>query len=208
MDQAPIVERRYPIPAGTARAELLALNSRFIGTAGYTASVAAARAFIAQVRAEFPDATHHCYAYLIGYGASVTAGMSDDGEPAGTAGRPMLAVLRGANLGNVTVVATRYFGGTLLGTGGLVRAYGDTVRAVLAVLSRGERVELQPLRARMAYSAYAAARRVLEQAGASIDQEEFGAEVLIVARLPADHYEQALARLREATAGQVRIEPG
>lgn len=199
---------RYPIPAGTARAELLVLNSRFIGTAGYTASVAEARAFINQVRTEFPDATHHCFAYLIGYGASVTAGMSDDGEPAGTAGRPMLAVLRGTDLGDVTVVATRYFGGTLLGTGGLVRAYGDTVRAVLDVLPRGERVALQPLRARVAYSAYAAARRALEQEGASIAHEEFDAEVQIAALVPADRYQQALAGLREATAGQVRIEPG
>ncbi|RRR68314.1 MAG: YigZ family protein, partial [Candidatus Viridilinea halotolerans] len=117
----------YPIPAATTRITLQVLNSRFIGTAGYTPSVVAAREFIAAVRGAMPDATHHCYAYLVGYGASVTAGMSDDGEPSGTAGRPMLAVLRGADLGDVTVVATRYFGGTLLGTGGLVRAYGDTV---------------------------------------------------------------------------------
>ncbi|MCX7792579.1 MAG: YigZ family protein, partial [Chloroflexaceae bacterium] len=116
---------RYPIPAGRARAELLVLNSRFVATAGPAPDVEAAKAFIAAIRQELPGASHHCYAFLAGHGASVIAGMSDDGEPAGTAGRPMLAVLRGSGLGDVVVVVTRYFGGALLGTGGLVRAYGD-----------------------------------------------------------------------------------
>ena len=110
---------RYPIPAATTRITITVVNSRFIGTADYTPSVESARAFVASIKAELPDATHHCHAFLIGYGASVTAGLSDAGEPAGTAGRPMLAVLRGADLGDVTVVVTRYFGGTLLGTGAL-----------------------------------------------------------------------------------------
>jgi uncharacterized YigZ family protein len=196
------MDPRYPIPAATARVEITVANSRFLGTAGLTPSVETARAFIAGIKAELPDATHHCHAFLVGYGASVTAGMSDAGEPAGTAGRPMLAVLRGADLGDVTVVVTRYFGGTLLGTGGLVRAYGDAVRAVLDVLPRGEHVDLRPLVAQVSYGAYAAARRALEGAGAMIDAEEFGAAVRLVARVPADAYEQAAAALAEATAGQ------
>ncbi len=108
---------RYPIPATFARTEIRVINSRFIGSADYTPTVDDAKAFIARIREEFPDATHHVYAFLAGYGASVTAGMSDDGEPSGTGGRPMLAVLQGSGLGDITVVATRYFGGTLLGTG-------------------------------------------------------------------------------------------
>src|SRR6186997_3012409 len=112
------------IPAGPAGAEIRAGNSRFIATAGLAASVAAARASIAAARAEMPDASHHVYAYVIGHGATTTLGMSDDGEPSGTAGRPALAVLRGSGLGDVVLVITRYFGGTLLGTGGLVHAYG------------------------------------------------------------------------------------
>ncbi|NTU84226.1 MAG: YigZ family protein [Chloroflexales bacterium] len=200
------MDTRYPIPAGTARVEITVVNSRFISAAGHTPSVEAAKAFIAGIRAELPDATHHCYAYLVGYGASVTAGLSDDGEPAGTAGRPMLAVLRGASLGDVTVVVTRYFGGTLLGTGGLVRAYGDAVKAVLEQLPRGEHVDLCPLVARVTYGAYAAARRALEGAGATIDAEAFGADVRIEARVPADVYQQAAAALAEATAGQAHVE--
>lgn len=197
---------RYPIPAAPARAELSVANSRFIATAGHTPSVEAARALIAAVRAELPDAGHHCYAFLVGYGASLTAGMSDDGEPAGTAGRPMLAVLRGANLGDVTVVVSRRFGGTLLGTGGLVRAYGDAVRAVLERLPRGEQVELRQLSVRVSYGAYAAARRALEAAGATITSEAFGADVQLVIAVPADARAAAVAALDAATAGQATID--
>jgi uncharacterized YigZ family protein len=200
------VERRYPIPAGPARAELLVANSRFIATADHAPSVDAARALVAAARAAMPDASHHCFAFLVGYGASVVAGMGDDGEPAGTAGRPMLAVLRGADLGDVAVVVTRYFGGTLLGTGGLVRAYGGATRAVLELLPRAEHVVLRPLVARVSYGAYAVARRALEEAGALIDGEAFAAEVRLSARVPADAYADALAALGEATAGQAVVE--
>jgi uncharacterized YigZ family protein len=201
------VAARYAIPAAPASASLGVLNSRFIADAGHTPSVAAARGFIAAARAARPDASHHCYAYLIGYGASVTAGMGDDGEPAGTAGRPMLAVLRGADLGDVTVVVARYFGGTLLGTGGLVRAYGDAVKAVLAVLARAERVELRGMLVRASYSDYAAIRRALEAHSASIDDEEFAADVRVAARLPADAYAACAAELAELSAGRASVEP-
>lgn len=197
---------RYPIPAGRARAEIVVINSRFIAEAGHTAEVAAAKAFIAEARAAAPDASHHCFAYLVGYGSSVTAGMSDDGEPAGTAGRPMLAVLRGADLGDVTVVVTRYFGGTLLGTGGLVRAYGDAVKAVLDILPRGERVELRGLLVRASYADYAAIRRALEAHGATVESEDFAADVTIAAQLPASAYAGCLADLAEVSAGRAIIE--
>lgn len=200
------MDTRYPIPADTLRVAITVVNSRLIATAGHTPSIEAAKALIATVRAEMPDASHHCYAYLVGYGASVTAGMSDDGEPAGTAGRPMLAVLRGANLGDVTVVVTRYFGGTLLGTGGLVRAYGDAVKAVIEHLPRAERVERRDLVAYVSYGVYEGARRALTHEGALIADEQFGAEVRLVAQIPADAYPRAVAALAEATAGQARLE--
>lgn len=197
---------RYPIPAGPASAELLVANSRFVATASPTPTVDAARAAIAAVRAAMPDANHHCYAYLVGYGASVTAGMSDDGEPAGTAGRPMLAVLRGAELGDVTIVVARFFGGTLLGTGGLVRAYSDATRAVLEALPRAERVTLREFTVHVGYAVYAMARRTLEGAGAIIAEESFEAEVHLAVKVPADAYDQAVAALTEATAGQAMVE--
>ncbi|NJN17700.1 MAG: YigZ family protein [Oscillochloris sp.] len=197
---------RYPIPIGPAHSEILVINSRFIAAAEYTPTVEAARAFIASVRAAEPGANHHCYAYLVGYGASVTAGMSDDGEPGGTAGRPMLAVLRGADLGDVTVVVTRYFGGTLLGTGGLVRAYSDATRAVLALLERGERIARHETIVQVDYDIYAAVRRVLEDVGAEIADEAFAAQVQIVTRIPIAHYAQAAAALAELSAGRITLE--
>src|SRR5574338_514770 len=99
---------RYPIPAHEARAEIMVVNSRFIASAAPAFSVEQARAFIAQVKAEFGDASHNIPAFLIGYGASVTAHCTDDGEPSGTAGRPALAVLQGSGLGDVVMVAIEY----------------------------------------------------------------------------------------------------
>src|SRR5512142_772503 len=125
----------YFVPASTVRAEHEVSRSRFIATLSNTATVQEARAFIAAVRAEMPDATHHVYAFKVGYGASVTEGLSDDGEPTGTSGPPVLAVLRGAEVGDVAIVITRYFGGTKLGTGGLVRAYSDAARAAVAAMT-------------------------------------------------------------------------
>ncbi|MCG8349184.1 MAG: YigZ family protein [Chloroflexales bacterium] len=195
----------YLIPAAPARAEILVINSRFIGSVDYTPSVESAKAFIAQVRDEMSDATHHAYAYLIGFGASVIAGMSDAGEPSGTAGRPMLAVLRGSGLGDITVVATRYFGGTLLGTGGLVRAYGDTTKAALAVVQHTERVELEALSVRITYGDYAAVRRTLEIYQATITDEDFAGDVTLMVSLPAAQRDVCVGALAEVTAGQAVI---
>ena len=126
--------KQYPIPARRTRTEIEVLRSRFIATAAPVFSVDEARDFVNSVKDEFADASHNVPAFLVGYGPSVTAHCSDDGEPSGTAGRPALAVLQGSGLGDIAVVVTRYFGGTKLGTGGLVRAYGDAVKAVLAIL--------------------------------------------------------------------------
>ncbi len=196
---------RYPIPAEEARATIGVANSRFIATAACTASVEAARALIAQVRAALPDASHHCYAFLVGYGSSVTAGMGDDGEPAGTAGRPMLDVVRGSGLGDVTVVVTRYFGGTKLGTGGLVRAYGDAAKAVLAIVPRIEKIERLSLRVQVSYTAYAVVRRLLDSYDAQIEGESFAADVLIDVSLPVDLVEACRVALAEASAGQALV---
>jgi uncharacterized YigZ family protein len=198
---------RYPIPAGEWRAEIRASNSRFIATASYTPTVEDARAMIARVRGEFPDASHHVFAYLVGYGASVTAGMSDDGEPGGTAGRPAMAVLRGSGLGDVCVVVTRYFGGTLLGTGGLVRAYGDAVKAVLAELPRSEKVERQMLLLRLPYSLYEQMRLVVEEHGATIEDQQFDVEVSLQVQVDADHAAGLMEALTEQSGARDVVSP-
>lgn len=115
-----------------ARSEIEIKRSRFIASLARTDPEEAAREFIAQIRREFPDARHHCTAFIIHQDTGPdTARSSDDGEPAGTAGGPMLKVLTESGLTNVTCVVTRYFGGTKLGTGGLVRAYSEAVQQVL-----------------------------------------------------------------------------
>jgi uncharacterized YigZ family protein len=201
-------EQESPIivPSGRARAEIRASNSRFIATAGPAASVEAARAFIAEIRAEMPDASHHVYAYIIGHGATTTLGMSDDGEPSGTAGRPVLAVLRGSGLGDVALVVTRYFGGTLLGTGGLVHAYGDAAKAVLALLPREEKVERRALVVTLPYAAYDTSRRLVAAHAGSLLDETFAADVTLRVLLPAAQVAAFTAALGEATAGQAQIE--
>ena len=194
------------IPASPARTEIRAANSRFIASAAPAATVEAARAFIAGVRAEMPDASHHVYAYIVGHGATTTLSMTDDGEPPGTAGRPAMAVLKGSGLGDVALVITRYFGGTLLGTGGLVHAYGDAAKAVLAILPRAEKIERRELTITLPYAAYEPARRLIAAHAGSIFGETFAVDVSLRVALPLAEAAAFAAALAEATAGQVQID--
>jgi uncharacterized YigZ family protein len=133
-------EVRVPLDSIVApvRAEIEVTRSRFIADVAPVGDAAGAAEVVAAARREFHAARHHCSAWVLGPdGDEVRA--NDDGEPAGTAGAPMLAVLRGAELTDVVAVVTRYFGGTLLGAGGLVRAYGDAVGAALASTTRAPR---------------------------------------------------------------------
>lgn len=122
--------RRYLTLASPATAEIEAKRSRFVCDLSPAASEDAARAFVEQVRSGSRDARHHCTAFVLGPDGA-TQRSNDDGEPSGTAGAPMLDVLRGRGLTDVVAVVTRWFGGTLLGTGGLIRAYGDAVAAAV-----------------------------------------------------------------------------
>ncbi|MBO9312669.1 MAG: YigZ family protein [Chloroflexus sp.] len=202
-----MTKTHYPIPARSAQTEIVVRSSRFIAQAIPTPTVEAARTAIAATRAAMPDATHHCYAYLIGYGSSTIAGMSDDGEPAGSAGRPMLAVLRGADLGDIMVIVTRYFGGTLLGVGGLVRAYGDATRAVLAIVPRTQRVLYQQVKMHIHYADYPVIRRLLEVHTAIIVDVSFAADVMITVNVPVDHLLTMRQQIDEMTGGRVHLEP-
>lgn len=198
--------RRYPIPAGEARAEIMVVNSRFIAAAAPVFSVEEARAFIARIRAEFPDASHHVPAFLIGYGASVTAHCTDDGEPQGTAGRPALAVLQGSGLGDVVVVVTRYFGGTKLGTGGLVHAYSEAVKAVLSVLPRAEKIPTHTVMLACEYSYFERIRLLIQANYGQVLDEDFGADVTITARFAAWHLEPFQSALSGLSRGSLHAE--
>lgn len=195
--------KRYPIPAEEVRTEIQVLNSRFVVTIAPVFSVDQSKAFIDRIRREFDDASHNVPAFLVGYGASVTAHCHDDGEPAGTAGRPALAVLQGSGLGDVAVVVTRYFGGTKLGTGGLVRAYGDAVREVLALVPRAERVPTHTLVAEVPYSHFERVRLAAAQHGGQILDEDFAAAVTVTARFAVEDCEPYQASLQEMSNGKI-----
>ncbi|MEO2268834.1 YigZ family protein [Pseudoalteromonas pernae] len=125
----------YAYPAQTLSHEEEIKKSTFIVHIAHTPDIDSAKAFIARINQQYPDARHNCWAYVAGApGGSHVYGFSDDGEPNGTAGKPMLNVLQGSGLGEVCAVTTRYFGGIKLGTGGLVRAYGGTLNNALALL--------------------------------------------------------------------------
>jgi uncharacterized YigZ family protein len=194
---------QYLVPAETTRIENVVVNSRFVATVGRADTVAEAKAFIQSVRDEMPDATHHVYAFKVGYGANITEGMSDDGEPSGTSGPPILAVLRGADVGNVVIVVTRYFGGTKLGTGGLVRAYGGAAKDALAALPVAMKIEKRYVGITFAYTFYERLKLLLADHRAEIDSEEFDAEVTVYAYLPIDQLDSLTSALQNLTAGQV-----
>jgi uncharacterized YigZ family protein len=194
------------IPARRTRIEMRVLNSRFIATAGPAFSVDGARAFIESIKGEFADATHNVPAYLIGHGASVVAHCSDDGEPCGTAGPPALAGLRGSGLGDVVVVVTRYFGGTKLGTGGLVRAYGDAVREVLSVLPRAVKVPTHTVRVEVPYSLFEQIRRMVKVHQGHTLGEAFAGQVTMTIRLPQERLPYWQSALQELSRGRIQAE--
>ena len=167
---------------------MLVLNSRFIATAAPAFSVEEARDFIARTKAEFADASHNVPAFIIGHGASIISHCHDDGEPSGTAGRPALAVLSGSGLGDVAVVVTRYFGGTKLGTGGLVRAYGGVVRAVLDGLPRAERVPTYTVMVATPYAWFERLRLMIPAHNGVILGEDFAADVTLTARFAVEDF--------------------
>ena len=191
------------IPAAETRVELTVVNSRFIATIAPAFSVDEARAFVSRVRAEFADASHNVPAYVIGHGAATIAHCHDDGEPSGTAGRPMLAVLQGSGLGDVALVVTRYFGGTKLGTGGLVRAYGDAARAALAALPRAEKVATVTALVEAPYPLLERLRLLAAAHGGLTLDEEFAAAITLTLRFRAERFDAFAAALRELSHGAV-----
>jgi len=201
--------RRYPVPARPVRVEDRVEKSRFIASASRAASSADARAFVDMLRAEFPDATHHCFAFVAGPpGSSLDVGANDDGEPAGTAGRPMLSVLMNSGVGEIVVVVTRYFGGVKLGKGGLVRAYTGAVQHALRDMETVERVTTLAVYVTVAYAHVDAARHAIERAGASVVAEAFATDVAFMVSVPDDRRDELERALRDATAGKVQIEWG
>ena len=197
---------RYPIPAQETRVETVVVNSRFVCTLAEARTAEDAQQFIKRVKAELADASSHAYAYHVGFGASVTDGCNDGGEPSGTAGKPMLAVLQGSGLGDVAAVVTRYFGGTKLGTGGLVRAFSGALKAGLEVLPRAERVERKSFVLDTPYALYEQIKRLIAAHHGEIDHEEFAGTITLALTFIEDDVAPFAAAVRELSAGQLRLQ--
>ncbi len=194
---------RYPIPADRARAEVVIDRSRFVCTLAPAATPDAAQAVLHEVQAEFPGATHHCWAYVAGApGSTSRIGLSDDGEPHGTAGRPMLTVLLHSNVGEIVAVVTRFYGGVKLGTGGLARAYADAVNVALGRLLTHEKVEYGALTVTVAYAQFSAVQHLLPSFEAKALSEVFAEGVTLQLRAPLERLPDLRAAIGNATHGQ------
>ncbi|HSR66576.1 MAG TPA: YigZ family protein [Acidobacteriota bacterium] len=194
------------VPRRQVRHETEVRRSRFIATVGPVFTVEEAKDFVERMRREFPDATHNVPAYLIGHGPSVIAHCNDDGEPSGTAGRPMLAVLKGSGLGDVAAVVTRYFGGVKLGTGGLVRAYSEALRQALDRLPLACKLATHTVRAIIPYPLYQPLKQLLEEYEAEILGEDFSDTVTVTLRVQASLFDPFQRRLADLSGGSVSAE--
>ena len=191
------------IPLEAVEKEILVVNSRFIASLSPAKSVEGARAFVNEIKQRYPDASHHVPAFVIGHGKSIITHCTDDGEPSGTAGRPALAVLQGSGLGDVVVVVTRYFGGTKLGTGGLVKAYGDAVREVLKGVKFAVLVPTTTLMFVLPYRLYDQVVRLIETHAGQVIDTEFMEEIIVIVRFKDEVVEAFTNDLSNLSSGQV-----
>ena len=201
---------RYPIPdlaeGAFHESRLLIRKSRFVTRIAHASSPESAKAFIEAVRAENADATHNCWAYAAGApGDTARIGCSDDGEPHGTAGRPMLNVLLHSGVGETACVVTRYFGGIKLGTGGLVRAYQDSVQACLDSLPTRERRDTTRLELLLDYADLETVKRYLPSVEAVVVEERYLERVTLLIELPEERRAELCEGLGSRTNGRARI---
>jgi uncharacterized YigZ family protein len=196
----------YTVPLTEIRREHEVLRSRFIATLAPAFSIEEARAFMARIKKEFADASHNVPVYIIGGGNTVTEYFSDDGEPAGTSGKPALAVLRGSGFGDAALVITRYFGGTLLGTGGLVKAYTESAQLVVNAVARGERVPVHVALLAIPYNLLERVRLLVTRHRGEVLAEEFAADITLTMQFPVSEFDAFQLGMRELSAGKLQAE--
>ena len=196
----------YKIPAKLYRTEETIKRSRFIATVAHAFTEKDAKDFISIIKNEFPDATHNCWAYVAGPpGDTARIGMSDDGEPHGTAGKPILTVLLHSEIGEIVAVVTRYFGGTKLGTGGLVRAYFGSVKNALAGLPVKEKRDVITLTAILDYSKIISVRQMIESFDSVIIEEKYEADVSFKIEVPKNNKDSFIRAVADLTGGEIII---
>ena len=183
------------------KAELIVKKSRFIAIARTCSDPAEVKKIVDETRAQYPDATHVVHAAVMGNQFSY----SDDHEPKNTAGRPALEVLKGSGITNIIVLIIRYFGGTLLGTGGLVKAYGDSTKLVLDGIQTEELVEKTPFSMTIGYEMYESTKRILASVNADSVKEDFGTEITISGQIPVSAKDSLVSQISDLSNGRRQV---
>lgn len=196
---------QYRMLSKGAQAELVEKKSRFIATIRPVSSEEEAVAFIEEMKKKYYDARHNCSAFVIGSKGELTRS-SDDGEPSGTAGRPMLEVLTGSGIRNIAVVVTRYFGGVLLGTGGLVRAYSGAVKMALEQCETIMRRYGVQMLIKTDYNGVGKIQYLLGSKDVVIQDSVYAEDVQMTVLVPIEEYDRLCKELVEATNGRVGLE--
>lgn len=175
----------YRIPTSTFHTEIEVKRSRFIAYLAHTQGSEKSKAFIEELKQQYPDARHYCYAFMAGNPKdSSQYGYSDDGEPSGTAGKPMFTHLQHSDIGEICIVVVRYFGGTKLGTGGLARAYGDATRAAIEKAEFKNFIPTKKIKLSMEFALEAAVRKKIDAVGGNVEEANYSSSVTLQACIP------------------------
>lgn len=193
------------VPASRFEIDSWVKNSHFISTIGPAFSVAEAKDFISELNQRYADATHNVPAYLIGSGSATIAHASDNGEPSGTAGRPALSVLMGSGLGDTVLVITRYFGGTKLGTGGLVKAYSSAAKDAVEGVPKARKIAALQASLTCPYAIHQSLLRSIKIHQGMHIQEDFSDQVRLTFLLPADRFAPLQSAVNEISNGQITV---
>ncbi len=196
----------YLIPEKNTQCEQVIKKSRFIAFIGHAPDSQAAYAFIDSVRSNYPDARHVCWAFLAGEPNNTTSvSCSDDGEPGGTAGKPMLNVLQHSDVGEIVAVVVRYFGGIKLGTGGLARAYSGSVSEALKSTPTCMQIDYKPINLSLSYALEDAVRHLLGQFSVEITDTSYAEALTVYCQCPRDQWSALQQRLADVGRGQIII---
>ncbi len=199
-------DSRYAIPAHTHRVQETIQRSRFITTLSHAPTSALAHEFVNQVRHEFPDATHNCWAFAAGPpGSTSHVGLSDDGEPHNTAGKPMLKTLLHSGVGEIVAVCTRYYGGVKLGTGGLSRAYSSGVKLALDALPTEPKIDRVPVEVVIGYENVTELQRIMTKLEIIVEGEQYGERVQVRCAVPTVALEMFAEAVADATSGSASV---
>lgn len=188
----------------TAKSEIEIKKSKFISIAIPTKTLEEVRDAVAAVRREYPDATHVVHSAVVGDNGTLFSS-SDDKEPKNTAGRPSLEVLKGSGITNITVCTVRYFGGTLLGTGGLVKAYGDSTKEVLKSVKTEELIERIQFSLLLPYELYNRVKRLIDESEAVSVRESFETGISISGQIPSSNKCSFASGIADIGQGKIRL---